>query len=250
MIAEVIIQSNVKNLNKIFDYRIPAMYENNAIELIGARVQVPFGRMKSLEEGFVVNIKDSTEFDVKEIANVEEKYLDEEKIKTAKWIAKRYFCNVSDCLKLMLPPGTSSKISQNRVKEKSINFVYLNKEKEEIEQDLENKKIKSEKQIRILKFMMENEEALVSDIEMFADGSRAIVNTLCKNGYLKTMDKKVERDPFEFKDIKKTEKLVLTPEQKQAYKKKKNSMEDMLFSEFLIFGVTGSRKNRNIFAIN
>ena len=198
MIAEVIIQSNVKNLNKIFDYRIPAMYENNAIELIGARVQVPFGRMKSLEEGFVVNIKDSTEFDVKEIANVEEKYLDEEKIKTAKWIAKRYFCNVSDCLKLMLPPGTSSKISQNRVKEKSINFVYLNKEKEEIEQDLENKKIKSEKQIRILKFMMENEEALVSDIEMFADGSRAIVNTLCKNGYLKIMDKKVERDPFEF----------------------------------------------------
>ena len=250
MIAEVIIQSNVKKLNKIFDYRIPAMYENNAIELIGARVQVPFGRMKSLEEGFVVNIKDSTEFDVKEIANVEEKYLDEEKIKTAKWIAKRYFCNVSDCLKLMLPPGTSSKISQNRVKEKSINFVYFNKEKEEIEQDIENKKIKSEKQIRILKFMMENEEALVSDIEMFADGSRAIVNTLCKNGYLKIMDKKVERDPFEFKDIKRTEKLTLTLEQQQAFDTIKNSMEDMLFSEFLIFGVTGSRKDRNIFAIN
>ena len=139
---------------------------------------------------------------------------------------------------------------EKRIKEKSINFVYLNKEKEEIEQALESKKIKSEKQIRILKFMLENEEALVSDIEMFADGSRAIVNTLCKNGYLKMMDKKVERDPFEFKDIKKTEKLVLTPEQKQAFDTIKNSMEDMLFSEFLIFGVTGSRKNRNIFAIN
>lgn len=250
MIAEVIIQSNVKNLNKIFDYKIPAIYEDNAIELIGARVQVPFGKMKNLEEGFVVNIKDSTEFEVKEIANIEEKYLNEEKIKTAKWMARRYFCNVADCLKLMLPPGTSTKISEKRVKEKSINFVYLNKEKEEIEQALESKKIKSEKQIRILKFMLENEEALVSDIEMFADGSRAIVNTLCKNGYLKTMDKKVERDPFEFKDIKKTEKLVLTPEQKQAFDTIKNSMEDMLFSEFLIFGVTGSRKNRNIFAIN
>ena len=33
MIAEVIIQSNVKNLNRIFDYKIPSEYEENAIEL-------------------------------------------------------------------------------------------------------------------------------------------------------------------------------------------------------------------------
>ena len=74
MIAEVIIQSNVKNLNKTFDYKIPTEYEENSMELIGARVLVPFGRMKSLEEGFIVNIKKSTDYDVKEIAKVEEKY--------------------------------------------------------------------------------------------------------------------------------------------------------------------------------
>ena len=123
MIAEVIIQSNVKNLNRVFDYKVPAEYEDNAIELIGARVLVPFGRMKSLEEGFVVNIKEHTEYEVKEIAKVEEKYLNKEKIDLARWMAKRYFCNVSECLKLMLPPGTTSKVIQNRVKEKSINFV-------------------------------------------------------------------------------------------------------------------------------
>ena len=243
MIAEVIIQSNVKNLNRIFDYKIPSEYEENAIELIGARVLVPFGRMKELEEGFIVNIKAETEYQVKEIAKVEERYLDENKINLAKWMSRRYFCNIADCLKLMLPPGTTTKINVNRVKEKNVNFITLKKDPEEIEFDIETGKIKTDKQIRTLRFIIENGDSLVSDIEMFADSSRAVVNTLCRNGYLEIIEKKVERDPFEFKDIQKTEKLKLNDEQQRAFDNICDSMDDMLFSEFLIFGVTGSRKN-------
>ena len=243
MIAEVIIQSNVKNLNRIFDYKIPSEYEENAIELIGARVLVPFGRMKELEEGFIVNIKAETEYQVKEIAKVEERYLDENKINLAKWMSRRYFCNIADCLKLMLPPGTTTKINVNRVKEKNVNFITLKKDPEEIEFDIETGKIKTDKQIRTLRFIIENGDSLVSDIEMFADSSRAVVNTLCKNGYLEIIEKKVERDPFEFKDIQKTEKLKLNDEQQKAFGNICDSMDDMLFSEFLIFGVTGSREN-------
>ena len=242
MIAEVIIQSNVKNLNRVFDYKIPIEDEEKAIELIGARVLVPFGRMKSLEQGFIVNIKEKTEYEVKEIAKVEEKYLDDAKIKLAKWMSKRYFCNISECLKLMLPPGTTSKDLKNRVKEKSINFVSLLKDEDEIEFDIETKKLKSEKQIRTLRFLLENGDALVSDIEMFADSSRAVVNTLCKNGYVEIVEKKIDRDPFEGKNIERTEKLKLTKEQQEAFDTICDSMDDMLFSEFLIFGVTGSGK--------
>ncbi len=242
MIAEVIIQSNVKNLNKTFDYKLPEEYEKNALELIGARVLVPFGRMKTLEEGYIVNIKEATEYEVKEIAKIAEKYLNIEKINLAKYISKRYFCNVSDCLKLMLPPGTTRKNVKDRVKDKSINFVTLKKDVLDIEEDIENGNVKSEKQIRTLKFIIENGDALVSDLEMFADSSRAVVNTLCKNGYLEYIEKKIERNPFEFKDIKRTKKLVLTEEQQKAYNIICDSMDDMLFSEFLIFGVTGSGK--------
>ena len=78
---------------------------------------------------------------------------------------------------------------------------------------------------------------------MFADSSRAVVNTLCKNGYLEIVEKKVERDPFEFKEIKRTQKLILNEEQQKAFDIISDSMDDMLFSEFLIFGVTGSRKD-------
>ena len=77
---------------------------------------------------------------------------------------------------------------------------------------------------------------------MFADGSRAIVNTLCKNGYTEIIEKKVERDPFEFKDIERTTKLTLTEEQANAFSTVCDSMDDMLFSEFLLYGVTGSGK--------
>ena len=242
MIAEVIIQSNVKNLNRVFDYKIPESYEADAMELLGARVLVPFGRMKQLEEGYIVNIKQDSEFEVKEIASVQEKYLDINKINFAKWMAKRYFCNVADCIKLMLPPGTTGKVDKNRVKDKNINFVSLKKEAEEIEFDIETGKLKSDKQIRTLRFLMENGDALVSDIEMFADSSRAVVNTLCKNGYVEIVEKKIERDPFEGKNVERTQKLVLTEEQQNAFDTISNWMDDMLFSEFLIYGVTGSGK--------
>ena len=241
MIAEVIIQSNAKDLNRVFDYKIPTEYEENALELIGARVLVSFARRKELEEGYIVNIKESTEYEVKEIAKVEEKYLNNEKIELANWMSKRYFCNIADCLKLMLPPGSTRKVS-NRVKEKSVNFVTLKKDEDEIEFDIETGKLKSAKQIRILKFLLENGDALISDIEMFADGSRAIVNTLCKNGYTEIIEKKVERNPFEFKEIERTTKLTLTDEQENAFNAICDSMDDMLFSEFLLYGVTGSGK--------
>ena len=143
MIAEVIIQSNVKDLNRIFDYQIPNDLENQV--KVGSRVFVPFGRMKTLENGFVIGIKKTSEYETKEIASVQdEKILSEERIELAKWMSKRYFCNISDCLKLMLPPGTSNKEITKRVKEKNINFVTLKKEIDEIEYDIEIGKIKSD----------------------------------------------------------------------------------------------------------
>ena len=127
MIAEVIINSNVKSLNRTFDYNIPMEMEGKVN--IGSRVLVRFGNIKKLEEGFVVNLKDFSKFKVKDIAVVEEKdFVDEPKIELAKWMAHRYFCNVSDCIKLMLPPGTGTKDVEKRVKEKSLNrgcnYVY------------------------------------------------------------------------------------------------------------------------------
>ena len=94
MIAEVIIQSNAKELNKVFDYNIPTNLEEKI--KVGSRVLVPFGNVKTLEDGFVIGIKENSEYKVKDIANVQEECINNEKIELAKWMAKRYFCNISD----------------------------------------------------------------------------------------------------------------------------------------------------------
>lgn len=249
MIAEVILNSNSKQLSRVFDYQIP---ENLVSKVkVGSRILVPFANRKELEEGFVVNIKETSAYQVKEIQQVDEtEYISTKNIELAKWMARRYFCNLSDCIKLMLPPGTTTKVFENRVREKNASFVYLKKDEEEIELAIESKKLKSDKQIRALRFLLENEGVLVSDLEMFADVTRSIINTLEKNGYLEIIEQQVERNPFEHKVLAKDKDLKLTEEQEQAYQAIGNSMDDYFYSEFLLFGVTGSRKNRNIFTTN
>ena len=185
MIAEVIINTTARSLNRTFDYNIPKNLED--FIYIGTKVLVPFGRKKELEEGYVVNIKDKTEYEVKDIAELGDR-LELEQIELAKWMSKRYFCNISDCIKLMQTPGTRTK--QNKIQDKTINTIYLKKDKEQIEYEIETGNIKSEKQRKILKFIKDNEGATIPEIEMFTDCSRAIVNTLIKNDYLELVEKK------------------------------------------------------------
>ena len=124
LIAQVIINSNVKNLNKTFDYNVPANMEGTIC--VGDRILVPFGNKKTLEEGFIVGFKEESEYKIKDIAKIQDGIkLTKENIELAKLMARRYFCNLSDSMKLMLPPGTKTNKVENRIKEKTNNFVYF-----------------------------------------------------------------------------------------------------------------------------
>ena len=247
MVAEIIVNSTAKQLNKTFDYIIPKSMEKQVV--IGSRVFVPFGRIKK-QEGFVIDIKETSEFANKEIIEIEDSILPQEKIKLAKLMARKYFCNISDCVKLMLPPGTSTKNIDNRTKEKTANFVYLKKDIEEIEFCIKQGKIKSPKQIRVLEFLKENDGIYVVDLEALTDTTRAITKTLEKNGYLEIVEKPIERNPFVNKKVPKDSALNLNDEQKICFDKVTESIENKEYKEFLIYGVTGSRKNRSILTIN
>lgn len=241
MIAEIIMNSNVRNLDRTFDYNIPNELTDKV--KIGSRVFVKFGNIKELKEGFVVNIKEKSEYEVKNLEKVEERdFIDEPKINLAKWMAKRYFGNVSDCIKLMLPPGTGTESISNRAKEKLVRFVKILKTYDEIEQDIENKKIKSDKQIRALKFLVKNNEIPSKYVEDIADVSSSILKTLEKNGYIEFYNQAIERNPFIHKVIDSNQKLKLTDEQQKAFSEVENAIDDYMNSEFLLFGVTGSGK--------
>ena len=239
MVAEVIINSTAKKLNRTFDYNIPA--EMQELVQIGSKVLVPFGRFKQLEEAHIVKIKEKSEYEIKDIAKVETGLTDKQ-IKLANWIAKRYFCNVSECIKLMQTPGTKAKDVNKRIQDKKINVVYLKKTIQEIDFDIETKVLKSEKQIKILNFVKKNEGCTIPEIEMFTDCSRAIANTLIKNGYLEVSEKKIERNPLQNKQIKNTSKLKLTEEQQNAFQQVSYAIDNNAYNQFLLYGVTGSGK--------
>ena len=241
MVVEVIINSNVKNLNRIFDYNVPNDMEKNIV--IGRRVFVPFGRLKEAQEGFIIGIKDKSEYEIKDILKVlTDSPIDSEKIELSRLMARKYFCNISDCIKLMLPPGTTTTNFENRIKEKSARFVYLLKSEDEINEDIENKILKSDKQIRILKFLIENDEVSTVDLETFTETTSANIKTLENKGYIEVLEKQVDRNPFSNKNIEKTYNLTLTNEQQEAFDEINEKIINNEFSEFLIFGVTGSGK--------
>jgi len=236
MVAEVVINSTAKELNKTFDYKVPKALISKA--KIGARVLVPF-RAKKIEEGYIIDLKEKSEYETKEILSVEDNLLNEKNINLAKLMARRYFCNISDCIKLMLPPGNTNKKIENRVKEKTANFVYLKDNVGDLTRP-------TPKQLRVLEFLQDNDGTYISDLEAITETSRAIIKTLEKNGYVEIVEEQVLRNPFINKKIKKDKPHVLTKEQQHVY----DNIADSTHSQFLIFGVTGSRKDRNILAAN
>ena len=236
MVAEVIIDTSVKTLNKTFDYEIPTDLDIK----VGSRVFVPFGNQKILAEGIVVNIKEASEFKIKPIAGLQEEQIADDYLELAKFMAHRYFCNIADCLRLMLPPGRTNKNVDNRIKEKKINCISLSKTREEIEDAIESGVIKSQKQIDVLEFLLDNNNSSMQDIELFTDATAAVVTALQKKGFIDKVPTKVERNPFIHKVDKQTSNLELTDEQQAAFDEISSNLNTA--NEYLVFGVTGSGK--------
>ena len=233
MIAEVIIDRNVKKLNRKFDYKVPEKLED--LVDVGSRVLVPFGNQKTLEQGYIIKLKETTDFEVKEIAGLEEN-LPEEKIDLARWMARKYFCNVSECIKLMLTPGTRNKNTSKNVTNKIIECLYLNKDIK-----IEEKQIRGDKQKRLIEFLKTNEGLEASDIEKIVEVTRATINSLIKKNIVRIEQKQVDRNPLINKKVNSNKKLKLNDEQSKVYSKIEKSIDEKRFEEFLIYGITGSR---------
>lgn len=225
MFAEVVVNSSVTDLNRTFDYSVP----NDMNVSIGMRVLVPFGMRKGTEIGYVVGLKPSSSFKCKDIIKVVDKVFDDNKLELARWMSRQYFCNLSDSLRLLVPPGTGKKV--DRVKTKTEKWVSIC-------EDANLDSIKSDKQKRVISFLTDNYEAPLYELLGFTDTTVSIVKTLEKNGIIKLDDVEVSRNPFVNKEIEPSKPLELTEKQENVL----DSVNLEKFEEYLIYGVTGSGK--------
>jgi len=257
---EVILNNKVKILNRTFDYIVPENMKDGLN--IGSRVLVPFGR--STKDAYVIGFKDKSDFECKEILEVlTTEEISEEKLALAKIMSKRYFCNLSECIKLMLNPKTNTKNIDNIMRNKMKNIVVLAENYKEI---LESIKLnEGQKEIvTYLENLNENNTIELKDLNEKFSTSR--VSLLIRKGILKKEFEEVKFEEYNFWDeeLEEEEKrakeskeksgkkieIVLNEEQQEVYDKFKSIIDEELFSEELLYGVTGSRKNRDIFKNN
>ncbi len=225
MIAEVIVNSTANELNRTFDYKVP----DELTVTLGSRVLVPFANRKIPEVGYITGFKETSEFRCKSIIRVIDQVFDDEKLDLAKWISNKYFCNLAEAIRLLVPPGTST--NYNKVKEKTEKVVYLNL-------DADISKVKSEKQRKVIDFLLDNISAPKNVLKELTDTSDAVLKTLEKNMFISIKDEQVFRNPFACKMISETNKFKLTNEQKQVFE----SINLDCYKQYLIHGVTGSGK--------
>lgn len=220
MFAEVIIDQDVKAIDKTFDYRKP---ENLDLK-VGMRVFVPFG--KRIVQGYVVELKDKTEYDeskVKSIISAIEDFsaIKSEMLEVMRFMTKKNHLTMASTLRLFLP----SQMREGKVREIFETFYSLKKK------DFVPAK-NAKKQIEIVDFLAENGKTSSSVLgEKFGYGA---VKTLFEKGIIEKDKEKIERKPFVESQADK--KVELNLMQKKAIEE--IGGEDV----FLLHGVTGSGK--------
>lgn len=251
MIAKVLVDRSVKKLNKVYDYKVPSNLENCV--QIGMRVKINFGIGKGQElEAIIVKLDNEEKDNVKYKYILEvldsQSYITLEKLKLAKWMAKMYFCNVYDVLKLMLPPSSKGVLESKDFKGKQAKILGLKLPQDVIEQDIESGKIKSARHIKLLRYLMENEYIFLDDAKNTLGISQAIINTVEKNGYIYI--EYIDIDNEDYSNIPLAIIPTPTEEQQEVISNLSNTLDKQEYNVSLLYGVTGSRENRGIFKTN
>lgn len=223
MIIGVLVELSNKNIDKIFDYSVPDNLKDKI--KVGIRVKVPFGKMEL--EGFVVEIKNSSDISVKDILDVvdDEVILNEELLELGKKIQEDTLSTLISCYQIMLPKALKAKNGMV-INKKFDTYYYLNK-------DIVCYGKLSASQDRIINLCMEKEYVLRKEL---VDISLSSLNTLIKKNIL--LEKKLEHYRLSYNE-KIEPKKELTEDQMKVVNE---VLLNKGYCPYLLYGVTGSGK--------
>ena len=223
MIVGVLVELSNKNIDRVFDYRVPKELESKI--KIGIRVSVPFGRQ--LLDGFVLEIKDNSEVkELKEIIDIKDLdiILNDELLELGKDLSKNTISTLISCYQTMLPKALKAK---NKNTNNSIKYDTLYKLNDI---DISNIKF-NDKQLNIINRIKEYGFINRRD---FMD-SISSINTLLKKEIILEFKKEHYRVDYKDREFIKHE---LTEEQEHVVSEVINNS----YNNYLLFGVTGSGK--------
>ena len=221
MVVGVLVQLSSQNVDKIFDYLVPKELENSI--QIGIRVLVPFGRQTL--EGFVLEIKDSSSLELKEVYSVVDQdiVLNDELLELGKVIQKDTLSTLISAYQVMLPKALKAKAGSTV--HKKFHTFYRLRQNDYVARSLSQKKI--------LELFHDRDEIPREELVSISSSS---LSTLVEKGVLFSVQKEDYRMKYEInQDSKKT----LTSLQQQVVDA---VIHGSVEQPFLLFGVTGSGK--------
>lgn len=223
MIIGVLVELSNKNIDRVFDYSVPDCFLDKI--KLGIRVKVPFGKMEL--EGFVVEVKDSSDVEVKDILDVidDEAILNSELLELGKKMQEDTLSTLISCYQIMLPKALKAKNGQV-INKKFDTYYYLNK-------DIVCYGKLSTSQEKIINLCMEKEFVLRKEL---VDISLSSLNTLIKKNIL--LEKKLEHYRLSYNE-KIEPKKELTNDQRSVVDE---VLANTGYFPYLLFGVTGSGK--------
>ncbi len=224
MTVNVLIELSNRNIDKLFTYKVKASQEKDI--KVGVRVRVPFGKQKL--EGFIMEINNSLQDDLKEIEEVvdSEVILTDELLSLGKFIKDKTLCTLISAYQAMLPKALKAQ-NRTKINKSFIRLLELNITEEE----LENIKLNDSQKVVIDNVLNKNNRK-----EELNKISSSSVKTLLSKNILK----EVLVENYRLKDSDEYN----YPKHKLNFEQK-NAVDTILKSDdstFLLYGVTGSGK--------
>lgn len=239
MIAKVVLNNKEQNIDRVFDYRVPKVYEDRALP--GMRVKVPFGFRNNLVEGIVVETSNSGEYDkLKEIRS----FIDPEPVCSPKmlklcvWLSQKYFCTLYQAIRLVTPPGLTSGVSEKKVK-----IVTLAIERDsafDIKEELRAKGAVA--QAKVIEALIMCESAPLAKLVKERSASYDAIRSLVKKEYITVSEEQQIREAYDEAKYEKTTAYTPTPEQKTVIDRLYCAIDNGERERILLRGVTGSGK--------
>lgn len=218
--ASVIIDQDAKALDRVFEYIIPKEMEIK----IGQRVVVPFGNR--MLQGFVVDIKNTCEYDVEKLKSINliiEDYpvIKSEMLELMNFMCEKYHLKLASILRLFLP----SHMREGKVKELVVKYVELKKIHENISKN-------AKKQAKIIEFLEKNGKCLFSEVSN--EFGYSPLKALIEKEIVRVFEKEINRKPSF--SVEEDKRVNLSNMQQNAV--------DSINGEgvYLLHGVTGSGK--------
>jgi len=235
--AQVIVEIASAQVDRVFDYAIPAEFEGQLCP--GTRVKVPFGP-KELE-GYVMALSETTQLPKDKIRPVK-KILDDDPailpplMELAGWMTKEYHCLWVDALRQMIP----AQMRGQRVREKTARAARLTMPPADALSLAELWARRAPQQVLALHALVEaGGEGLCSRLPADKPVDAAVWKALEKKGVVELFEQRIYRSPAHLEG--RGEAAVLTAEQQYVMKQLTPALEAGE-GNFLLHGVTGSGK--------